>query len=184
MELKTRRGQAFILGGVIFAALFLLAASPSGPSIESGGSSDIRSYFQGAFQAERKLFNDEIGNNRSPEYLKRKIYVYSQFLEQSSGLKGAEFDSYHFLAVPDKEKAIFINYREEEASLTYWNSSKHSFTVGSMQNQVLKIEEDQEINFTVEDLGRSHRIDLTRPRLVYWIKMRRDQQTVQRSYTG
>lgn len=178
-----RKGQAFILGSVIFTSLFLLAVLPSGPQIRSGDSANIQSFFHKSLDEEKRAFNQELKQNKSADHLKRKLYVYNQFIKQSIGLKGGSYRSYHFFTLPENGEAVFINYQDEKTDVGVYDGSWNNSTLEPYQFKEYSISEG---NVTLEVSKPDHSYDLRnfKPSLVLWMKMTRQSQTVEDRYTG
>ncbi|WP_414836494.1 hypothetical protein [Candidatus Nanohalococcus occultus] len=184
MALNRKKGQAFILGTVVFTSLFLIALLPSGPQIRSGDTSNIQSFFQKSFNEQKKMFNNEIGRNNSAKHLTRKLYVYNQFIKQSTGLKGGSYRSYQFFVLPGKDEGVFINFQPENIDVSVFDGAWENTTVESFQYEEYSLNTDGNVSLELTEKSHSYEFRAYKPRLVFWMEMRRQTQSVENRYTG
>lgn len=182
--MEMRDGQAFILGSVIFTSLFLIAVLPSGPQVESGSSGNIQDFFLKSFDQQKQMFNHEMKENQSADHLKRKIYVYNQFIQQSAGLKGGSYSAYHFFLLPEKGEAVFINFQDRETDVSVHDGSWNNSTIKSYQFRKYSIEADGNVTLEVSNPDHSYELRSFKPMLAFWMKMTRQSQSVEDRYTG
>lgn len=178
------KGQAFVLGAVIFTSLFLVALLPSGPSIQSGGSASIQEFYDRSYQQRINVFNQELAENRSVDHVKRKLYVYDRFIERSAGRKGASFYSYDFLVLPEDGEALFINHMDREIEVDVNDGSWTNTTVEASQFQEYDISSGENVTVRIPEFSNTHELSAEKPSMAFWMRMERQSQSVERTYTG
>lgn len=178
------KGQAFVLGAVIFTSLFLVALLPSGPSIQSGGSSNIKGFYDRSYQQRINAFNQELAENGSIDHVKRKLYVYDRFIGRSAGRKGASYMSYDFVILPGKGEAIFLNHADRDLEVDVYDGSWNNSTVESSQFKKYDLSATDNVILHTPELTNTHQIIAQKPSLAFWMRMKRQSQSVERTYTG
>lgn len=109
-----RKGQAFIIGALIFTALSLLVLTTSLQDFTTADSEAPRRFYERALLEVSEPMNQEIDSDYSIKTLTREIYGFNSFVERRAAQKGMEYNAVQIIVVPDSNKARLINYREKE----------------------------------------------------------------------
>ena len=186
MELKHRKGQSFILGALLFSGLFIVAFIPSGPDLNRQPSSNFNSYFQQALDEKTDNFNQELKQKKTIDNVKRGVYNYNRFLEESSSTKGITYESYSLAVFPDDGEYVFINYQNQDANVSIhvdgsWNNQtvqSNQFVEGSFSAG------RSDVKLLLNDRAEVYIFDAFKPRYVYWMRMSGEDETWQNSFIG
>ncbi len=164
--MRSGKGQAFVIGSLIFSTLLILLFLATGPSI-LGSKTNANKFFSQTLEESTDIMNDAMRDNRSIGHTKRRMYSYNQFLERKSKEKGIKYRSYDLIVLPGKGDAAFINYYKHELDAKLWiDGSWTNITVSPEQSFETSFPTGKvSIKLIVQGEG-SHSFDAVSPRLV------------------
>ncbi len=173
------RGQVFIVTAIAFSAIIIGSMVSSGPEFRRDTSPNTRDYFGQVLKENQKVFNSALENNLSAKGAKQAIYDYDRFVERRSLSKGITFKAYHLLTVPQKGKAVFINYFDSNLSVNFKAGSSWTNKTVEPNSSVEKTFKPGTVtlNLTVEETGTSHEFDAATPRILTHSRMDSSKET-------
>ncbi|MFB6215535.1 MAG: hypothetical protein ABEJ72_00980 [Candidatus Aenigmatarchaeota archaeon] len=129
-----RKGQVFIIGALLFSSLMLMVFFATGNVVQGQSSSLFQDYYSQSFSETATVFNQALEESSDPEYIKRELYSYDRFVEVRSNQKGIDYSSMNFFVMPQKGKAVLINYQDTsvEANVSF-DGNPQNVSVGSGQ---------------------------------------------------
>lgn len=158
------KGQAFIMGSVVFSLLLILPFLATGPSIQGPGTV-TRHFFSHTLDKSSVALNEGLSENRSIGKAKRTVYSYDRFLERSSLEKGIDYYSYTLVVLPDKGEAVFINYFDSSLDVKLYTGSWTNQTVAAKQSLVTSFSSGT-VKVDLEVKGNNHEFDAATPRML------------------
>jgi len=155
-----RKGQAFIIGAVIFSLLLLLVFTTTGPKIVDQPA-ETQPYFFKTLSESSSIFNSAMEENYSIRYVRSEMQSYDSFVERRSLEKGIDYSSYDIVVFPKKGEAVFTNKMDEnldvrlktddwenDSSLGTGQSLNNSFPSGTISIDLRLAERDENHTFT------------------------------------
>lgn len=161
-----KKGQVFSIGAIIFSSLLLLTVFAfQGQEYRSGDT--VKNYFSNLLEKQPEVLNQQLKQNYSAEKIERKMYSFNRFAKTASSRKGLEYSSFQLLVLPEKEKALFINYRPNSTTLNFTAGTSTEITVQPLQNRETGISPDiSSFKFYSGELDINETVEVDGPTLI------------------
>lgn len=164
------KGQVFVMSAVIFSALALLAITSTQQTYTSTSEADIDTYFQSVLTQQPEIVDAGLKDGYSIESVKKKFYTFNRFVERRSRSKSISYEALQLIVLPEKDRAVVLNYRPEMTSFQLEASSWYNHSLNPYQNTVMDVE-GGEFYFNVEELDVEESFNASRPTMFTHVRM-------------
>lgn len=168
MEMK--KGQVFVMSAIIFSSIVLIAITSTQQSYTRTSEADVETYFQSILQHQPEAVNKGLVENYSSESVKKEMYTFNRFVERRSQSKSLSYESLQLVVIPDKERALVLNYRPRMIEYAIKGSSWNNGTLNPYQNEVLQVD-SPEYRFKTEDLDIDRSFNASTPTLLGHVQL-------------
>lgn len=170
MEMR-RKGQVFIMGAVIFSSIVLLAITSTQQTYTSNPDAEISTYFESVLERQSEALDSGLNDNFSIESARNELYSFNRFVERQSQSRNIEYRALQVAAVPERERAVIINYRPMMANYSYHGVSWSNGTLGPRQYEIIGIERSTEYRFMSPQLNIDTRFNASEPAFLGHVRM-------------
>lgn len=158
-----RTGQVFVMSAIIFSSIVLLAVISTQQATTTNNNADFQTYFQSILERQPEIVDAGLKNNYSIASAKREAYSFNRFVERRSTSKSLSYNALQLIMLPEKQEAVFINYRREMTSFNLYGDSWTNETLNPYQSAAFAIQGEGEYRLIIEEANVDRKFNASKP---------------------
>lgn len=168
MEMK--KGQVFVMSAIIFSSIVLLAVISTQESYTTTSDRELGIFFQSISERHPEIVDSSLKKDYSIEQVRKEFYTFNRFVTRRGNSKSLNYKAFQLVILPEKEKALMINYKMQTLSFSLHGSSWINETLDPYQNHVADVE-SSEYYFKSDDIGVEESFNASRPTVLGHIRL-------------